>query len=541
MIENLRKYTGLIIIVVALLFVGLVFFEGSARQGGPSGEPAVLAVDGRQYSASEVSRIGTTPRDFASLGSIQLAIMLGSFGQEEEAVKRAFVNRLHLREAAEAFGVHPSKEQIAAKIKEVPAFMGPDGAYDPQKYSEFIEKGLSRNGLTEQDYLDVIRDSIAAEKLSALFGSGLAGDREFASRQVISTDQQVTVQVAKVELAKFKDELKPTEEELKTEWQTTKDKYLTDRRIKVSYLIIKPTYPELPPEEAKLPAAVTDEQKKEEEAKAAEKKAAAEAKLAEQKREVDTALADQVDAFLSELEAEGGKNFESLAKENGWEVVATDFFARAAVPPALAVNTRSASSPKPVGDLLFQLTKSDEPMTSFTDAVPIADGAFVIARLDETEEERTKTFEEAMEQVRTDYIATKAADALKKDADEKTTKLREAVAAGKSFADAAKELGLEVKSHGPFKQSDNPPDLPDAASIYEAAALVDPGTLADPMMRPDGATFVFVEKREIVKDPARDERIEQTLTGLTSSHKQLAFTAWLEEKLDTARIEDLRK
>ena len=33
MIEHLRKYTGLIIIVVALLFVGLAFFGDNANLG----------------------------------------------------------------------------------------------------------------------------------------------------------------------------------------------------------------------------------------------------------------------------------------------------------------------------------------------------------------------------------------------------------------------------------------------------------------------------------------------------------------------------
>jgi len=71
--------------------------------------------------------------------------------------------------------------------------------------------------------------------------------------------------------------------------------------------------------------------------------------------------------------------------------------------------------------------------------------------------------------------------------------------------------------------------------------MVEPGTLADPVMRPDGALFIFVEKREVVKDPARDERINQSLTGMTSNQQRTAFSAWLDEKLAATQVVDLRK
>jgi hypothetical protein len=474
-------------------------------------------------------------------GLFEFLSTLGGFGGGDETEQRFFVNRLNVRQAAEEFGVHPSKEEIAAEIKKMPTFQGADGAYDQQTYNDFINKRIGRLGLTEGDFIDIIRDVIATRKLSEIIGGGLAVDRNLAAQQVISRDQQVTVQLSRVALAKFQEELKPSDEDLKAEWETTKDKYQTDRRIKLSYIIAKPTYPELPKDETKLPDAVTDEQKKEAETKAAAKKAADEAKLAEDKRRIDGELADAVDGFLQEIEASEGKDFAKLAGENGWNVVTTDFFTRTTVPTELAVNTRSTSNARPIADLLFQITPGVDTMSRFSEALPVADGAYLVAHLEEAEEPRTKTFDEAKEQVRTDYIATKAGEALKKDADEKAAKIREALAAGKSFADAAKELGLEVKAHGPFKATDKLDGEADTSILFETASLADPGTLADPVMRPDGALFVFVEKREIVKDPARDERITQSVSGLNSNQQRIAFAAWLEEKLAATQVTDLLK
>jgi len=546
MIEHLRKFTGLIIFVIALLFVGLAFFgDNVAKSHRGDNDPLVLSVDGSQYSLSEVQKLGEAPmalvQGFGMYSMIDFLSTLGGFGGGDETAHRFFVNRLIVREAAEDFGVHPSTEEISAEIKKMTTFQGADGAYRAEAYGNFVNKGLGRLGMTEGDFIDIVRDTLATRKLTEIIGGGLAVDRTVATQQVSSNDQQVTIQIARIPLSKFQDELKPTDEELKAEWETTKDKYQTDRKIKISYLIAKPTYPELPTEETKLPDAVTDEQKKEAEKKAAEKKAADEAKLAEDKRRIDGKLADAVDVFLQEIEQSEGKDFAKLAEENGWKIVTTDLFARTSVPVELSVNTRSTSNPKPVGDILFQITPGSDVMSRFSEALPVADGAFIVAHLDEAEEPRTKTFEEAKEQVRTDYIATKAGEALKKDADEKAAKLREAIAAGKSFADAAKELGLEVKSLGPFKSTDKPPGEADASTLFQAASMVAPGTLADPVMRPDGATFVFVEKREIVKDPARDERIEQSLRGLTSNQQRIAFSAWLEEKLAATQVTELRK
>ncbi len=546
MIEHLRKYTGLIIFVIALLFVGLAFFgDNVAKSHRGSNDPLALSVDGTQYTMTEVQKLGETPmalvQGFGMYGMIDFLSTLGGFGGGEETAHRFFVNRLIVRQAAEDFGVHPSAEEISAEIKKMPTFQGADGAYSQQAYNDFINKRLGRLGMTEGDFIDIVRDTLATRKLVDIIGGGLAVDRSIAAQQVTSNDQQVTIQLSRVPLSKFQDELKPTDDELKAQWETTKDKYQTDRKIKVSYVIAKPTYPELPKDETKLPDAVTDEQKKEAEKKAAEKKAADEAKLAEDKRRIDGELADSVDGFLQEIEASEGKDFAKLAEENGWKIVTTDLFTRTALPAELSINTRSTSNPRPVGDILFQLTPGSDTMTRFSEALPIADGAFLIAHLDEAEEPRTKTFDEAKEQVRTDYIAEKAGEALKKDADEKAAKLREALAAGKSFGDAAKELGLEVKSLGPFKATDKLPEEADASTLFQTASMVAPGTLADPVMRPDGAIFVFVEKREVVNDPARDERINQSLTGLTSNLKRIAFSAWLEEKLAATQVTDLLK
>jgi peptidyl-prolyl cis-trans isomerase D len=542
MIEHLRKYTGLIIFVIALLFVGLAFFGDHANLGANSNDPPVLSVDGSTYTYSDVQKGGKSTRRLAEglrLFDLLMATDAFTMGDDAQADQRFFVNRLLLKKAREEFGVHPSDAEVSESLKTISTFQGKDGQFDQETYNNIATKYIGSLGMTEQDMIELLRDNLATRKLGEIIGGGLAADRKFAAEQVASSDQQVTIQLARVPLSKFQESLKPTDDELKAAWETTKEKYQTERRIKVSYFIAKPNYPELKLDTPKLPDAVTEEAKKAAEKEAADKKAAAEAAHAEAKRGVDSELADVVDAFLEDLEASEGKDLEKLAAENQWEVVTTDFFPRSATPPALAVNLRAANNPKTVADLLFQLSLGKEAMTRFTDALAIADGAFLIARLDEEEPVRAKTFEEAKEEVRTDYIAKNAGEALKKDADEKAAKIREGLATGKAFADLAKEQGLEPKSHGPFKATDKLDGEADVSILFQTAALVDPGALADPVLRPDGSLFIFVDKREMVKDPARDSRIESSLQGLAANQQRLVFSAWMAERFAAAKVEEI--
>ena len=543
MIENLRKYTGLIIIVVALLFVGLAFFGDNANLGQSNrNDPPVLSVDGTTYTYSDLQKGGSSARRLTmSLFLMELLQATDAFsmGDDAQADQRFFVNRLILKQARDEFGVHPSDEEVAASRSSIRIFSDPaTGTFDQESYNNVV-KNLGSLGMTEQDMLELLRDNLAVRKLSAIIGGNLAADPKLAAEQTASNDQQVSIQLARVPLSKFQESIKPTDEELKAAWETTKDKYKTERRVKVSHVIVKPKYPEPAKEEPKLPDAVTEEAKKAAEKEAADKKAEEEAKLAVEKREVDTALADLVDLFLEDLEKSEGNDFEKLAADNGWEFATTEMFARTAVPPALSMNLRSSSNPRPVADLIFNLKLGGEPMTRFTDALLIPDGAYLIARLDEEEPVREKTFEEAKEEVRTDFIAKASGEALKKDADEKAAKIREGLTAGKNFADIAKELGLEPKAHGPFKATDKLEGEADVTTLFQTASLVDPGTLADPVLRPDGSLFIFVEKRELVEDPARAARAQTAAESMGRSLQRDAFSAWLKDKFEATRVETL--
>ena len=55
MIESFRKYTGLMIVVLVLLFIGLVFLDGGSISRALGGKP-VMQVDGEAISQKDYDR-----------------------------------------------------------------------------------------------------------------------------------------------------------------------------------------------------------------------------------------------------------------------------------------------------------------------------------------------------------------------------------------------------------------------------------------------------------------------------------------------------
>jgi SurA N-terminal domain len=532
MIEHMRKYTGLIFVVIVLLFIGLAFSDRTASRGSAT-DPIAITVEGKSYTLTEYRKLGAISQDLATkLGLYELVSNLGTFGAESESDRdRFFINRLNLREAAEEYGVRPDDEAVKKAVMEVPAFKKQDGGFNQELYNEVVNKRLGSYGMTEKDLMDLVRDDLTMKKLIGVIGSGLSSSREQVEQLIARRDQKITVQYSKIDLAKAKAALNPTEEELKAEWNNTQDKYQTDKRIKVSWVVASPSYPEAPKAE-ELPANATDEQKK----AAADKKTAAEATYAEQKRKAKNVIGEKIDEFVTELRDNKGADFDKLATKYGLDTRSSDSFSESAPPESLAGMIQAGTGSRSIASALFSINKTSDPLSSFTDPLPVGDGQWLVARLDEVIEPRNKTFEEARDQVRSDFVEHKAQEALKKETDEKVAKIKEALAASKSFADAAKELGLTVTHLGPFGMSDEQKDHPESQQIFTVASKVDPGALAETIDVADGKLLVFVEKRELVKDASRSSKIDSSVNALNSNLQRMAFSAWLDQKLKNTEI-----
>jgi hypothetical protein len=524
MIENLRKNLGPIAIgaVLSVVLVGFVLQDRNSQMS-MGGAKAVIKVDGRSYDGQEFHKLGQASFELAmGLGMYDFISVVGGFGGEDRDNDEFFVNRMTLREAREEFGIHPGEAEIDTYIKEIRAFAGQDGKFDAERYREIVEKHIGRMGLSEKDLRELAADALACRKLGEILGTGLSVDRDFLARSLALGSQQISGESARLDAKPFEEKVQPTDEELKTYWETLQDSFKTEPKRKFTYFIANAQLPEVKPAEG---------------ADAATENAKIQEERRRKKREFDA----KVDDFLYELEQKRGAGFEELAKAQGFEVKTTELFPASAAPADLAVSLTGSGKGGRAVDSLFTIKETSDPFSKISEALPVGEGQWLVARLDGEEPARVKTFEEARDQARAQYIKEKGAEALRKAAEENAKKLKEALAAGKSFGDAAKELGLTTTPFTNVTAAARPDIETQPSGLFRAVSNVDPGTVTEPVIEGDRAFLIYVAKREVVKSPDSATRVDSMVESMAQQNGMIALQAWLAERAAAAKVERLYK
>jgi hypothetical protein len=553
MIENLRKYTVLIIFFLALVVVALVIgIKDDIFRSGATGQP-VLKIAGRTYSDKEFNLLGSGAFELASslartgdFGLYQFIMGLSSGATgEDDAAEKFFIGRMILRQAKEEFGVHPGEEEISEYIRALRAFAGPDGKFNEETYRNFIEKGIGRLGMTENDLRELASDALAARKINAIVGAGLGVNRDVVALDLALDNQRVNGSLARLDLDPFEEKIQPTDDDIKAYWETLQDAFITEPLRKFTYIIATPDMPAVTAEEKEAPetlaeAAASDEEKAAAEKKKAEEKAKKAAELAETRRKRQIELDSKVDEFTFQLEEQKGAGFEELAKENGWEVKTTELFARATPPKELDVNLRSSSRGGKAVDELFRIEPTTDPVSKLSQPIAIGENQWLVARLDGEEKSRPKTFEEAKDEARAQYIREKATEAMKTAANEALAKIKELLAAGKSFADAAKEAGItETREFTKVTRDFRPDPATEPRTLFEAVRYVDPGSFAEVITEQDRAFIVHVTSREVEKQADAAARLDSQVTSLSSQNEMIAFMGWIADRIEAAKVQQL--
>ena len=395
--------------------------------------------------------------------------------------------------------------------------------------------------------LDFAADILASRKLKTLLSAGLGADRDAAAKTLALSKQQISADLACLPLGPFEDKIEPSEAEIKAFWEPIKDAYQTTPRRKFSYILVTPEVPAEAKAEPDAPesiaeAAATDEAKAAAKKKKDEAKALKAAALAEERRAKQIETDKLVSDFTDQLEDDKGAGFEELAKKNAWEIKTTDFFALGDAPADLAIKVRASSRGGQAVDELFHIRETSDPISKFHQPIAVADNQWLIARLDGEEKAREKTYGEARAEVRAKFIADKAAADLKAAAEAAITKIKAAIAAGKSFADAAKEAELTgIKSVTAVTSTYKPDGATEPQNLFQAASDVDPGAIADVIIESDRVFILHVVKREVVKDPNSAASIDAAVASAASQNEMLVFDSWMASRVEDAKVEQLYK
>ena len=554
MIENIRKFKALIILGLVLVAIALVIGmkEDLFRRGG--GGRDLFKISGRSYSDREFQSLGS--------GSFEMAYKLTQRGDfdfyqfctalsgnamgPKDAPMKFFIGRMILSQAKTEFGIYPGDEEISNYIRKLHFFATSDGKFDEEAYRKFVTKGIGYLGMTEKDFRALVSDVLTFKKINSIVGSGLTVNRDVTAKTLALDNQQISGELAHLDINPFEAKIEPTEEQIKAYWENIKDQFVTEPLRKFTYVLITPDMPAEPESDVNkagepksiVDAAATDEMKKKKEAEKAKQKA----DLAEARRAKQIETDALVDDFTFRLEEQKGTGFEELAKTNKWEVKTTELFSQKSPPKELDIKLRSSSRGGNAVDELFHIEPTSDPVSKLSQPIPVGENQWLVARYEGEEKSRTKTYEEARIEARDNYIQENAVKALKTASDEALTKIKASLAAGKTFADAAKEAGItETKPFSKIASTYHPDPASEPKNLFDAVRNVDPGSVSDIITEKDRTFIAFVAKREVLKTENAVAKVDAQVKSESSALQFNAFDGWIAARIEDAKVEQLFK
>lgn len=282
-LEFIRKNSLLVLIVIAAVGAGLVMMDYSGK-GSAFSNDFYIQVNGTNYDYPEAATLGENGSGFIqsllsatrtkindrfdanqndtleqeelaamqswmtqhpeveqSFNTLQTILSYWSFGAGHDASDNIAINRAVLKEEAQTLGIHPSKEQIDAYIRTMPAFIQTDGSFDQAFYQRItgFRNGVANNP-QEQAFRSVISDIMIWECINSLVTSGITYNSDALDAITDASRQNLAGKTAWLPADKVPAPQEPDEEEIKAYWEAHKDNYLSEERRIISLYTLEP-------------------------------------------------------------------------------------------------------------------------------------------------------------------------------------------------------------------------------------------------------------------------------------------------------------
>ena len=185
-------------------------------------------LDERESVLFRLNRIASMPFE-PSLKAAHLLNSWGNFGVLQDAENLA-VNRILIQEAAKDLGIVPSKEQVDAYIKAMPAFNN-NGTFNAEAYKDMVGY---RNGQTdnvgERDFRELVSDMIVWDTIYSIVTADIEGNSTAEQKIDQAVNQNISGWYASFPLSAAPTPEAPTAEAVKAYWEQTKENYKSEEK-----------------------------------------------------------------------------------------------------------------------------------------------------------------------------------------------------------------------------------------------------------------------------------------------------------------------
>lgn len=490
MINVFRLHQRKLMLVIAILTIIAFIWLYNPSNMSELGANEAYTLYGKQITQADVQREANKYYLAIDLQQLELISELAGMAQDENQMLNEFVwNLFVLQHEARQLGVEPTDKQVAERIQTLPVFQTA-GKFDYAKYNLFVSEKLGPRGFTVLQLEGLIKDSLRLELLKDVVGSPVSVSRaEITEAGRIL--QKVDLQTVSFPVDAVRASVTVTDEDVKNFYNQYQN----------SPYLVAPETRSVEVVEFAMPA---------------------DAKPVEGKEKVE-ALQKLADAATTFSAKAGAGPFDQAAAAAGLTVVKTPEFDRTG--KARGETTVNLPGIAPSAFLLSDSAAVSDPIQ--------AEDKFYVIRLVTINPARPLTLEEARPLAEAQLGAMKAGEVLRQTADASIAKIREAMAAGKSFTDAATEAGLKVDSLTGVSPTGA---APDQQAIMRATLLMEPGQLSGFVPGMQGGYVVYLAARAPLDAAELARQKDEIEPGLADSKRRMLFVTWLANAREAAKI-----
>jgi peptidyl-prolyl cis-trans isomerase D len=459
-----QKLKFVLIFVFILIAVSFVFFDTwSGGRAGGGGIPA--KIQGRNLTVPELQNAIRAERLMFTLGTGQLP---PSSGEADRHFAFRAWNRLLVLDEARRAGFTVPAAKLESIIRTNPLFHKPGTEeYSPEQFARFKQLVLDPQGISPERFLEILRDQLVFESwIAALEATAvvLPAEVDTAFRSLFG---KVTLHAVELPASAVAKDIPVTEEAVRAFYDKRPERFELPEQRKFDAVFLR-----LPPG--------ADKMSEEERARARR------------------ALGEKAYQFTEPFyaAAEAGReppDFAEAARAAGLKVETSPWLARQGAYPG----TTGGAALLEAGFLLGP----DKPVSDY---IAIPEG-FAILRLREVQPPTVRPYESVKAEARAAYLAHETALRLQAAGENLVLRLRQELAAGKTWAQAVAATGARSTTLPPFTAVEGPdPKLPNADLARVVASQLEPGQVSD-LLPAEGRSWIFYLESRAEPDPAQRE------------------------------------
>ena len=208
-----------VLIIVAFVLADWIGGGGSLF-GGQSRNEQVAEIFGEKVTDQEL---------YDQMRCDSLALFMQYGGQvniPREYLEMNAVQNIAMMKMATRSKISVADEEITAEICKMPMFFNKDGKFDVEIYKQYIDKAVTGQGFSEEDFSTVIRQQLTLRKFAEVQNNGLIvtdAEREIFKRIF---NHQFEVLVCRIKSADFTGKVNAEAAALEKYFATARDRYV---------------------------------------------------------------------------------------------------------------------------------------------------------------------------------------------------------------------------------------------------------------------------------------------------------------------------